>query len=209
MSEDHETILARPQPTIEPPILQDGHAYTNLGTGTACPSVQNKDAGGQYIRVGCNKSTTSGRCYRGYFEWNITGLPVGKNVTNTMLDRLYVKSALSARNCHIVGFSAGFQPSANTAQNIWNDIQTNLDNNNIFVVDTNVFNTTGAKSVDLGSSADNDIYTRRNAGQTYWAIAIVYTSETRCSGADHLTTFSSNDNTTPSERPVLKITHDP
>jgi hypothetical protein len=98
------------------------------------------------------------------------------------------------------------RPSTNTAANVWNHISTNITNNNFLVANIDTFNTSGVKTINLGSTAESDLQNKRNAGNTWWALAIVYTSETRDNNLDHFTDIAAYEHASMT-RPKLDVTY--
>jgi hypothetical protein len=99
---------------------EDGHVTTNSATGAACPTGSfTRTSGGNPIRAFVGPSDSASFCRRMYFEWPLTAIPDGSDVTDVHF-KFEVPAVTSAVNCDYNPM--GSQPTVISDSALWTDI---------------------------------------------------------------------------------------
>lgn len=150
----------------------DGYVLTNTGSGASCPTAafQTQTIGGSTF-LNLPNSGFSVDCRRPFIEWDISSIPDGASVTDTVF-KYHVATVQNPRNCDYQEIDV--RPSTATAEEIWDAISsgTTFLNNDATCI------TTGTnKSVDLGATADASVEAQLASG--WFALGMRYDNETR------------------------------
>lgn len=180
---------------------RDGYVHTNDATGTSCPTSTYTDvqtATGMDIRV--EKSDVSGKCMRSYAEWDVTSIPDNAVVSDVDFS-FDVNDVQSPRNCDFMPMMQ-VQPSfSGTDALLW----TEIGNGTAYLSNDSTCTTTGDdKSVDLGNTALTDLQTMI-AGNDWFAVGIMATSETRDTSARHAVNFLTEEHASATPEPTLTV----
>lgn len=175
---------------------EDREIYTDSASGTACPTTAN--ARGSNLRTQIGDSDLVDGCIRIYVEWDITSIPDGADVTDTVF-KFDIESVSNPRNCDYNEINT--KPSTATVQGAYDDI-----GDGTTFVDNNAVCTTAGdnKLVDLGTSADTDVEAQLTSN--WWAVGGKLDDEVRESVSDHQVVFEPEEDL-PTPAPTLEITY--
>jgi hypothetical protein len=152
---------------------------TSASTGATCAAASTAGTSG-LLTVG--DSATSETCTRVAFEFDISNVPTVAQITDVDIG-FTVASATNARNSTYNQIVS--QPSLASATTRWDDIGDGTS----YVSNDSTSATNGAKTLDLGTSADTDMQSALDADRDWFAVGIKTHNESR-DASDHEVTLS-------------------
>lgn len=179
---------------------QDGHVADTTGNNICDTGSTKTTTDTLLVTRTEDLAAGSTDCVLSYVEWDITSIPNGADVTNTVfkfdVDSINIGSL---KNCDYNEMNT--QPSPATAGTIWTDI----NDGTTFVDNNSICTTVGDnKSLDLGTSADADV--EAQLASNWWAVGITLQNLTlEADKAGH--NMASEENATPTPAPTLEVTY--
>ena len=168
----NETLIIDPTYSSNNPT-QDEKVITGNQAGTSCAAAAS-EVDASDLAMFLTDADFSGTCQRAFVEWNISSIPTGVDVTDTLF-KFDIAIVTNSANCDIT--QNHLKLSTMAFQAIWDDI----GNGTEYVNNNSYCTTTGNdKSVDLGSSADTEVEARLTNGD-WFGIGLKFDSETRVS----------------------------
>lgn len=162
---------------------------TIAGAGVSCPTSYESTYGtAGYVQKG---STGAGdQCVRTSFEFDLTNVPKLATITDTSID-FTISEQFNTINCSYLAMAS--QPSTLSQSDLWADI----GDGTTFVSNDTTCLTNGAKTLDLGASADSDLQTAIDSSINWWALGVKTHDEVR-DGTTHSVRFNT---------PTLNLTY--
>jgi hypothetical protein len=201
------TYETKPINFFEPVIIDPSFSSNNPSQDGYVEDTVNDDdcADGSAKQTGTAKSapelqpTTNGQdCQLPYFEWDITSIPDGSGVTDTVF-KFEVIDINSVRNCDYVKLTS--QPSVASAATVMSGILTGT----VYVNNDSVCTTIATnKSIDLGSTADTEVQNRLVSN---WFALGVKPDSTVMDTVYHRTAIKFEESPTPTPPPTLEISY--
>lgn len=178
---------------------EDGHIGNDNGGATCLETTFGRDTTSATMQAVVSVSGSS-NCNRAYTEWDITSIPDGSDVTNTVF-KFEITTTTNPRNCDYKQMSS--RPSVSTASTVWFDIA----DGTTYVSNNSECTTTGTnKQLDLGTSADTDMKGQLSAN--WFAVGIKFLDETRDT-LGHTVAFKTEEGVSPTPAPTLEVTYTP
>lgn len=197
--------LIDPTVTLNDPT-SDGYLRSYPVSGTSCATTpwtgDPINTSHTRMHLSLDYSFWQSTCYRSYAEWDITAIPDGSDVTNTVF-KFDIDTPLSnPKTCDYMEMNS--RPSTSSWSTIWPDI----GDGTVFVSgDSTCQTSSDNKSLDLGSSADADVESQLLAD--WWAVGLKFGSETRDSSSQYYTSFVTENDAGATPKPTLEITYTP
>jgi len=138
-------------------------------------------------------------CERSFIEWDITSIPDGADVTDTVF-KFDIQGITNPLNCDYMPIMTA-SPTAATDTNLWTDIGDGIAYVNNDVTCTTIGNN---KSLDLGTQADVDVETR--LVDDWFAIGVKLDNEV-LDTSPHYTIIGSEEDGAATPKPTLEITY--
>lgn len=162
----------------------------------ACPTTASTTTAGDTQLYLEDSATAANFCAATIVRFDVSSITGLITVTNSSWIHT-VSSLLNTRNCDVNEIT--HDPTTANPTTLWNDIL-NTANGTTFVNNSNWCTSTGAKNIDLGSSADTAFQNIINSGVDVISIAYKYDSMTR-DALDHEVVMN------PSNGHILRITY--
>lgn len=191
----NEKLIIDPTYSSNNPTV-DGFIRRSSAGGCPASAAFTKNTGGTTITVGADSATT---CYRAFFEWDISSITAGSQVSDTVFKYETASATGTAPACNFRGNTAA-QPTTASDINLWNAI----GNGTLYVSSDNGCKTAAInKSIDLTASADAEVESQIAVG--WFALGIVASNEGTT--GDNAIFIASEENATPEPPPTLEITY--
>ena len=197
----NETIIIDPTYSSNNPAIDEGIS-TNAAVGASCPNSSYSYNGGGtrlywYAEI---SGVGTGGCQRPVFEYDITSIPDGSNITDVVF-KWESDLNTNARNCDWMGLNK--RPSTDTASDVWGAFtsgQTTFLTN-----DATCVGVAANKNIDLGTSAET--YFESRLASNWGTIGSKYNNESRDALEHMIRMYSEEGGGTPP--PTLEITYIP
>ena len=192
----NETIIMDPTYSSNNPTV-DGNIEDTNDDNVCNGTTLTKTTNGVSIESGPDSTADGIDCDRGFFEYDISSIPVTATITDSDFKFEVISLEGTPYNCVFVGMTN--QPSVASDANIWSAISGGTS----LVTDSSCTTTGINKSVDLSTLGDTYIDTQLSSG---WAAIGVKGATETLDGSYHMSRIYSEESASTPD-PTLEITY--